>query len=240
VRRWLLLLALTACKADDETVVVEVPAVEHGRFLFGDPSASPSPNNVFSCATCHQGAPDAADDRILPGATLAGAPERPSFWGGAELDLLRAINHCRTSFMAAQQPWTAEDEEAEVMYLFLMSLGPGDPSAQPFTLVASAEDLPAGDAARGAEVYRRSCGNCHGATGSGEGRLGTEIPILPDESVAYFQSLQFDETDTRVSFIEKSRHGAFFGLFGSMPPYSREALADDDLADLISFLGLHP
>jgi hypothetical protein len=58
--------------------------------------------------------------------------------------------------------------------------------------------------------------------------------------VAYFESVQFDATDTRVSFIEKSRHGAFLGLYGSMPPYRLEALPDADLSDLLAFLELYP
>jgi thiosulfate dehydrogenase len=235
-----LTLALVACKADAEPTVVELPAVEHGRFLFGDPSASPSPQNAFSCASCHRAAADAADERILPGAALAGAPERPSYWGGAELELLGAINHCRTLFMAAQKPWTADDEEAKVMYLYLMSLAGGDGAAQPFTLVAAADDLAAGDPGRGGEIYRRSCAACHGEAHTGAGRLRGSIPVLPEESVAYFESLEFDQEDVRVSFIEKVRHGPFLGLYGFMPLYSREALSDADLGALIAFLGLYP
>ena len=38
--------------------------------------------------------------------------------------------------------------------------------------------------------------------------------------------------------IEKVRHGQFFGVGGSMPPYSQEALSDADLGALLAFLGL--
>ena len=38
--------------------------------------------------------------------------------------------------------------------------------------------------------------------------------------------------------IEKVRHGQFFGVGGTMPLYSREALSDEDLGALLAFLAL--
>jgi thiosulfate dehydrogenase len=80
MKRWLLVAAALAlgCSTDSETQVVQGTALDHGRALFSDPTASPSPVNTFSCATCHR-ADEPDDGRILPGAILAGAVDRPTF-----------------------------------------------------------------------------------------------------------------------------------------------------------------
>jgi thiosulfate dehydrogenase len=232
------LLLLAACTSNEEAAVL--PALEHGRFLFADRSASPAADNPFTCATCHRAETDPGDDRLLPGAPLAGAPERSSYWGGAELDLLAAINHCRTLFMGAAVPWTAEDEQAKVMYLFLTSLAPGDPEPRAFSVTAAAQDVPAGDPLQGEPIYRRACHACHGAAFTAEGRLWPTIPLLPGEAVAELETLGFDATEVRVGFVEKVRHGPFLGLEGRMPLYAREALDDQQLGALLAYLGRYP
>src|SRR6185503_19630193 len=132
--------------------IVKGTVIDHGEALFSDPKASPSTLNAFSCATCHVAADDGSG-RILPGAALAGAVERPTFWGGQENDLLRAINDCRYYFMEAQKPWTVDDEDAKAMYAYLASLPGAEKGAVPFTVVASAADLAPGDAKVGADVF---------------------------------------------------------------------------------------
>ncbi len=79
----------------------------------------------------------------------------------------------------------------------------------------------------------------HGTAHAGVGRLRDIIPVLPEESVRAFEAYGFDRAKVRLVFVEKVRHGAFFGLFGNMPPYSKEALSDEDLGSLLSFLGLY-
>lgn len=235
-------MAQSACTT--ETVVEQrterQTALDHGRMLMSSPSASPSSQNPFSCATCHFATSADADGRILPGAVLAGATERPAFWGGTENDLLRSINYCRTYFMGAQNPWTIEDEQAKVFYLFLTSLPAEAPEAQPMTVEPIAYDLPPGDEARGSEVYDAACRSCHGAAHTGEGRLTERATILPEESLEYFETLGFDATQARVTFVEKVRHGPFLGLYGNMPLFPLEALSDDDLGALLAFLDLYP
>jgi thiosulfate dehydrogenase len=141
--------------------------------------------------------------------------------------------------MNAQQPWTVDDEEAKVMYLFLSSLPATEPAAVPMTVPAVAADLPAGDAGAGAAVYAQSCQLCHGAVHTGEGRLADRITSLPDEELAFLDSYGFDATQKRVTFIEKVRHGGFLGLYGNMPLYSTEVMSDAQLGDLNAFLGLY-
>lgn len=236
MKRFLLLSALLlAC--DPEAPVERRSTLEHGRDLFASTTTSDSAINTFSCATCHR-ATQASDDRILPGASMLGVVERPTYWGG-EPDLLRAINHCRYYFMSAQRPWTREDEQAKAMYVFLSSLPQDVTGAQPLTIVAQARDVPAGDAKAGENVYDRSCRSCHGAARSGKGILSPGYPRLPEDSVAAFEAYGFDKTQVRISFIEKVRHGGFVGLYGTMPPYSTEVMTDDQLGGVLAYLGLY-
>ena len=65
-----------------------------------------------TCATCHRAGPTPGDDRVLPGAELGGVTERPSYWGGAEVDLLRALGYCQTRFMGVDAPLSASTAEA--------------------------------------------------------------------------------------------------------------------------------
>lgn len=230
------LAAATGCSSEPR--VERLTATEHGRDLFSSVDASDSRVNRFTCATCHEALPGSSAGRILPGAALAGVVDRPTFWGGVHSDLLRAVNDCRYFFMGAQTSWTRNDEPARALYLYLASLPRAAPAAQPFTIVAVASNVGAGDASRGAQVFDASCASCHGRPHSGEGKLGDRIPTLPEESRRYFEGLGFDATEVRVTFVEKVRHGAFLGLYGSMPPYSKEAMSDADLGSLLTFLAL--
>jgi len=195
------MLALFGCSTETryDDHFVQGTALDHGRALFHDPGASPSTINAFACSTCHPGSTPVAG-HIWPGATLAGATERASFWGGQENDLLRSINHCRFYFMAAQEPWTVEDEEAKAMYAFLVTWkGAADPV--PFTVVRSVVDIPAGDANAGATTYANGCQTCHGALHTGDGRISAAAPILPDDTLV--EHAQYSPTDQRVIIVEK-------------------------------------
>ncbi len=226
-------LAACACSSSSSTSRTEhASAVEHGRELFEDPKASSSASNAFTCATCHLA--EKATTKLAPGAPLGGVTARKSFWGGHRLDLLESVNDCRTFFMDARAPWTPDDEDARAMYAFLSQLPSTAAEAVPFTVVPPS-DLPAGDAKRGAFAYDLACKACHGSAHHGAGRVATFIPILPEEVVRGHSSLA--PADLRLVFIGKARLGAFRGG-GSMPPFSREVLADDDLAGIIAFFGL--
>jgi thiosulfate dehydrogenase len=245
VRRTIL-LALTlsaaiaggACSSDPQ--VEHRSAIEHGRDLFADKTTSNSKLNVFTCATCHRAEPAPSDARILPGLDLGGAVDRPTFWGGQRDDLLAAINDCRYFFMNATQAWQSGDEQAKVMYAYLASLPKTAPGALPFTVVPVAKDLPAGDRARGEQVYAGSCRTCHGDVHTGDGKVRDGIPVLPDESVHVLtDTFGFDQTQVRLTFVEKVRHGGFLGVYGNMAPYAVEVMSDADLAALLTFLDLY-
>jgi thiosulfate dehydrogenase len=226
-------LLLAACPAP-EPDVVQVTAVEYGAILFANPGLSDSAQNQVACATCH--AVDSSDVRLLPGAPMMGVTERSSFWGGAETSLLRSINHCRFYFMGASTDWTGSEPDAEYVFAFLESLG-GTGEPWPFDVGAVEEPGP-GDADRGATVYASACASCHGARASGAGALVSVADVLPDDTLASHPPPTYDDADRRLVFVEKTRSGAFRGYGGSMPPFSLQVLSEQDMADILAFLGV--
>jgi mono/diheme cytochrome c family protein len=237
-----LMASLAGCSSSKQTETVHADAVEHGRALFDDPKASPSVSNVFACGTCHRsGEASSADiSRLDPGAPLGGVTMRRSFWGGARVDLLEAINDCRSFFMDSPAPWTTDDEDARAMYAFLAQLGPaagstGAGAPVPFTIVQPV-DLPPGDPTRGAAAFELACKQCHGSVHDGANKLAEFIPALPDEVLSTHGGLT--PVVLRNVFIGKARAGAFRGG-GSMPPFSSEVLSDADLAGIVAYFGLY-
>lgn len=209
--------------------------VARGQELFQTRTLSSSHINLYTCATCHDA--EAAGIQVKTGAVLAGATLRPSFWGGQINDLLAAIDECRSNFMGASQPLSSDEPDAVALYQYLASLEPGNPAPVPFSTVRIIDDpLERGNAANGAVLYERACGYCHGEISSATGRLGERVPRLPEQGVAEHEG--YTPRLLRLVFIEKVRHGRFFGYGGDMPPFSREVLSDAELADILEALGL--
>jgi thiosulfate dehydrogenase len=236
-----LLAALPAACAEPDPVIVQGTAIDHGSALYSDPTITGTPTNTFSCATCHQTSRAAGGSGpLFPGAPLAGVTERPSYWGGTELDLLRSINHCLYYFMLANEPWEAEDERARAMFAYLESLPSDaeDEAAWPFTVVVNIDPIPNGDAGAGAKTYDAACRSCHGAAKTGEGRGVPRAPILPDDTLDQHPLGSYTEAQRRLVFVQKTRHGGFLGYGGQMPPFSKELLTDAEIGDVLAFLGL--
>ncbi|WP_224244937.1 c-type cytochrome [Hyalangium gracile] len=212
-------------------------AADFGEELFQDARLSESEFNSFSCATCHGTSATPEPGHVRAGYSLYNSAFRPSWWGGYETNLLSAVNFCYVNFMRGVSPLTPEDPKSRALYEYLVSISPDtEAPALPFTVVKNIEDVPRGNASRGAEVYRTACQTCHGETHTGKGRLTELASILP-EVVEDYDAL-FPGVPHQLVVIEKVRHGQFFGVGGSMPPYSREALSDEDLGALLAFLGL--
>lgn len=211
---------------------------EFGEQLFSEPRLSDSSINVASCATCHSVRAEGDPDRILPGHTLFDSAFRESYWAGQELRLLDAINVCYGTFMRGHPPLAADDARAKALYEYLVTISPGAPSpALPFTVVRNVTgDVPRGDRARGERVYEAACRSCHGALHNGAGRPSTLAPVLPEETENYPEL--FPGVPPAWVVIEKVRHGGFFGIGGTMPPYGLEALSDEDLGALLEHLKL--
>lgn len=219
-----------------------VAARDVGERLFSDPTLSTSPVNSFSCATCHAvgaGAPSITDGgphlgTINAGYDLFNVTHRPSWWGGYVIHLLDAINYCLTTFMGGG-PLTADDDKARALFEYLNANSPDTaPPALPLTVVLNPTSLSnlTGQAARGRDVYGRACQKCHGDAHTGTGRLNSRVSIIPEDTIAVFP------TNARAVVVEKVRHGRFFNIGGVMPLYSAEAISDQEIADILSHLGL--
>jgi thiosulfate dehydrogenase len=235
------LLGAAGCP-EPEVVQVERSAVEHGRALAADPSLGGSEGNALSCLTCHAERAGDGGGSIFPGGPLAGATRRSSYWGGSEPSLLGAINHCRYYFQLADTPWTGDEVEARAIYAYLESLEPGDDEPVAFTLGKVADPGP-GDPTRGADLYARACASCHGAKSTGlddslRPRAVANAPILPEQTLAEHPLDEYTKDERRLVFVEKTRHGTFYGYGGQMPPFSLESLSDNDMADLLAYLGV--
>jgi thiosulfate dehydrogenase len=225
---------------DPDPKIVRGTAVDHGRAIFDDPTIAGTEFNQYSCSTCHT-ADGADDDIVRPGGSLRGVTKRPYYWAGQEVDLLRAVNDCLYWFMLVDEPWTAEDEDARALYAYLESISQGTEGTgpAPFTVVLTIQDLPPGDAGRGADAYRRACAECHGEVHTGADRLVDRAPVLPDQTLADHPLGKYTADEQRLVFVEKARHGAFISYTGQMPPFSLEVLPDEDMADILQYLKLY-
>ena len=218
-------LALSACGPTS--------AVDAGRTLFADSRFSGDDFNAFSCATCHDDGTSDAQARLLPGHSLVDSVNRPSWWGGHAASLKDAVDDCLFFFMR-EQPMEATEPRARAMYEYLLSISPSSSSpALPLTVVENITSVPRGDPVRGERVYAAACQTCHGDKGTGAGRLSELASIVPDDSVDFAVDSGFP---LEAVIVEKVRHGAFFSIGGTMPPFGSEALSDDDLGALIAYL----
>ncbi len=227
-----MMVALAGCSSDPGEVTTT--AVERGEKLVSDPGFAESRFNAFACTTCH--AITTAKGRILPGAPLAGAARRPSYWGGRIATLSEAADECATKFMRAQ-PFAPAQQKWIDLWAYLASIGDKGPAdAQPFEVVYRIVDLPRGDATSGGKVWDATCKTCHGAAKTGEGRIGA-ASIVPADTIAEHGT--DGPAIVRQVVIEKVRHGSYLGFAGVMPPFSQQALSDRQIADLLTYLGLY-
>lgn len=226
MRLCVLALVLSACGP--------VPAASYGEQLFGDPQFAGSQFNVWSCSTCHANRAD--DARILSGASLVNAANRPSYFGGKAPRLIDAASFCYVYFMRGAGALQPDEPRSRALYEYLDSLSSTAAApAVPMTLVLATEDVARGDTTRGEAVYRAACQTCHGAKSSGQGQNSKLASLLPNVAADYPQV--FPGIAPGLVFIEKVRHGQFFKVGGNMPFFSKESLSDADLGALLSYLG---
>jgi thiosulfate dehydrogenase len=86
----------------------------------------------------------------------------------------------------------------------------------------------------GKDTYLAACAWCHGAATTGQGRLNKSTPRLPQDTFADHKG--YTEAEVWAVFVEKVRHGPFWGYGGAMPPFGLEALSDAELGDVLSYL----
>jgi thiosulfate dehydrogenase len=130
-----------------------------------------------------------------------------------------------------------DEARARALYEYLTTLKASAPQAAfAFTVVGDVKDVPRGEKELGGEVYKRACHDCHGALKSGNGSNSTRASRLPEVFDEY--DALFPGVPKALVVIEKVRHGQFFGVGGNMPLYSKEALSDEQLGALLSYLEL--
>jgi thiosulfate dehydrogenase len=232
------LVAATAFAACASSASTETRSnLEYGRALFRSTDVVESKLNSYTCATCHRSGASDRPELLLSGGSLAGVGARVSYWGGQEPDFLAAVNHCRIYFMRARGDWLPTDPQAQALFGYLVSLPNDGRAAQAADWVVKIENTPGGDVVRGESVYRAACASCHGQAQTGVGRLPAlvALPALPGDTLREHAYLATD-LERRLVFIEKIRHGGFFGYGGVMPPFARSQLSDADLASILAFL----
>ncbi len=231
VHAHLLLLALAACGGGEQT------GAERGEELFASTSLSPSGNDVFSCATCHSVEPGDTVSDGEAGYRLYGVTRRPRFWGDEYDSVGEAVDACLRFFMEGAELDT-EDDDFHALYEYLVSISPDDAPADPFefTVVETVADVERGDPARGEEVYDASCRDCHGTAFDARGSILSSEVNLPGITESY--GSMFPGVDPSLVVIEKVRHGRFFNIGGDMPLFSREAMSDEELGAILSYLEL--
>lgn len=209
-------------------------AVDAGAAIFHDARLSRSEFNTFSCATCHDVGEDGSDGgRIKAGHSLQNSVFRSTWWGGTTPTLKDAVDQCLRLYMR-EQPLDVGSDQSRALYEYLLSISDERPSADlPLTIVENVSSLPRGNPVDGARVYDAACLDCHGAAFTGEGRPSELIAIVPNDSVDFAQESGFP---LDAVIIEKVRHGPFFGIGGTMPPFATERLSDEDLGALVAFL----
>lgn len=203
-----------------------------GEALFRDPRVSRSAFNAVSCATCHDdGAADPA--AVLPGASLVDVVFRPSWWGGQAPTLKAAVDACLVHFMR-ERPLEPDDPRGRALYEYLLSISKREASpAVPVTIVENVTTVGLGDPRRGEGVWNNACASCHGELHTGAGRVSELASLVPEASIDFAEQLG---APVELVIVEKVRHGGFFGVGGSMPPYSTEVLSDDDLRALLGYV----
>jgi thiosulfate dehydrogenase len=203
-----------------------------GAALFRDPRVSRSQFNDVSCATCHDDG-TADPQAILPGGSLVDVVFRPSWWGGQEPTLKSAVDACLVQFLR-ERPLAPDDPRGRALYEYLLSISKHEATpAVPVTIVENITTVGRGDPRRGAGIWNHACASCHGDLHSGAGRISELASLVPEASVDFADQLG---APAELVIIEKVRHGGFFGVGGSMPPYSTEVLSDDDLRDLLGYV----
>ncbi len=217
----------------------ESTPVTRGAAVFADPGFSSSRFNQYACASCHR---VGAEDRIgsvLPGGSLAGSTRRPDFWGGTIGTFSEAVALCYRKFMRGGTLDTSSASSLE-LYVFLDSLNQtaGASSLRVSFTIPQTVAVPAmGDAAKGARTWRLACANCHGDAAMGVTPPVTGASVLPaDTEREHTAAMGYTMDSLRQVFVEKTRHGAFLGFAGVMPPFSTQTLSDQDLSDIVSYL----
>jgi mono/diheme cytochrome c family protein len=97
------------------------------------------------------------------------------------------------------------------------------------TLVAAASP---GDAAKGKEIYAKSCATCHGATGKGDGAAAAALNPKPTDLT---KKTDMSKLDDAAMFDIIAKGGAAIGKSPLMPPFNGP-LKEQEIKDVIAHI----
>lgn len=97
-----------------------------------------------------------------------------------------------------------------------------------FCITVSAE---AGDAAKGKEIFTKSCGSCHGNTGKGDGVAAAALNPKPKDLSDKAYMAKLDD-----AYLAKviTKGGAAVGKAPMMPPFG--SLSKQDIQNVIAYI----
>lgn len=159
--------------------------------------------------------------------------------------LREAVERCWVNFMRGDAR-DLDSPDGRALDAWLLSLAPEGSTegtdAVRVSWPSTVRDLGPGDRARGQIVWNRGCARCHGALGTGDGRIGTAASVIPRDTIREhcdrdFMAVGYTDRQAyiRATVTEKTRHGSFLGYAGVMPPFASEVLSDDEMRDLTAF-----
>ncbi len=94
--------------------------------------------------------------------------------------------------------------------------------------VVSTTGLPAGDAAKGQEIFTTNCVLCHGTTGTGDGPGGAALNPKPRN----FRDTAYMSTKTDEELFNSIKHGKS----GVMPAWGDAGMSDQDIANALAYV----
>jgi ubiquinol-cytochrome c reductase cytochrome c subunit len=192
--------AVVAPQSQSRTQAASSTEIEEGRQLF-----------AIGCSTCHglNGEGQVRDDGTVLGPSLIGV-------GAASVDFQVGTGRMPMAAPGAQAPRkdvAYTDEQIAQLSSFVASLAPGPdiPSAEQV-------DPGLGNVARGGELFRANCSQCHNTTGQG-GALsdGQEAPSL----------VGVDPTHIYEAMLTGPQ---------AMPVFGDSTVTPEDKRDIIAFL----
>jgi ubiquinol-cytochrome c reductase cytochrome c subunit len=194
------LFAVLSPNSQASTTTATSTQIEEGKQLF-----------LVGCSSCHGINAEGviASDGTVLGPSLIGV-------GAASVDFQVGTGRmpmARADVQAPQKTPAYTDEQTAALAAYVASLAPGPAIPEP-----EQYDPALGDVARGGDLYRTNCAQCHNTTGQGGAlTLGKYAPKLTGvEPVHIYEAM----------------------LTGpqSMPVFSDEVLTPEDKRDIIAFL----
>jgi mono/diheme cytochrome c family protein len=175
--------------------------------------------------------PTPGNRRLGPDLTNVGL-RRSAFWNEAHLRAPQQVSP--GSLMPSFAHLFTDGSRGNDLVAYLGSLGAGAEGAREATVAAWSPAVPpAGDPARGAQLFARHCAACHGADGRGDGTVTRAVrrPTLDLTKEAYFRVAPAPGESLDVALARTLR----FGLPpGTMPGH--EWMSGGEVADLVAWV----